>query len=300
MTVIAGFSGWVLELEASEDAAPTYMEALEGLAIAVSCHEIVEGAPWRVEAIFGQEPAHGAVAAAVALAAAATGTREPDFVVRPLPARDWLAENRASFKPVRAGRFFVHPTHFAGVPPAGARALALDAATAFGSGEHGTTRGCLLALDALTCRRPQWRPRVLDMGCGSGILALAAARAWPVRVLAVDIDPEAVRVTAENARINRLSARIASVCGNGFAALPGLRAGRFDVILANILARPLQAMAPALARRLAPGGTAILSGLLVHQEAQVLAAYRAQNLALLRRIRIDGWSTLVLRRGQTP
>lgn len=285
---------WTLEIEVPEDSAPAFMEALDGLAVGVSGFETGGGGPWRIEAWFDSVPDHGALSATIALAAVSAGVGEPEFVVRPLEQRDWLAENRASFAPVRAGRFFVHPTHWQGHPAAGAWTVMLDAATAFGSGEHGTTRGCLLALDALARRgRPS---RVLDMGCGSGILSIAAARAWPVPVLAVDIDPEAVRVTAENTRRNRVAQRVRGVCGIGFAALPGLRAGCFDLILANILARPLQRMAPDLARRLVPGGTAVLSGLLAGQEAQVLSAYRAQGLALVRRIRIDGWSTLEVRR----
>lgn len=287
---------WTLELEAPENAAPAFMEALGGLSVGVSGFETGNDGPWRIEAWFDAVPDHGALSAAIALAAASTGVAEPQFVVRPLERRDWLAENRASFTPIRAGRFFVHPTHWQGRPPAGAWIVSLDAATAFGSGEHGTTRGCLLALDALARRRSPHR--VLDMGCGSGILSIAAALAWQTRVLAVDIDPEAVRVTEENARRNHVAQRVQGTCGNGFAVLPGLRAGRFELILANILARPLQRMAPDLARRLAPGGTAILSGLLTGQEPQVIAAYRSQGLALRHRIRIDGWSTLVLKRGQ--
>lgn len=291
--------GWTLELEAPEDAAPFFMAALDGLAAGVSGFEAAGGGEWRVEAWFASMPDHGELAAAIALAAAAAGVREPGFVVRPLEPRDWLAENRASFRPIPAGRFFVHPTHYEGRPPAGAWTIALDAATAFGSGEHGTTRGCLLALDALArCGEPR---HVLDMGCGSGILSVAAARAWPARVLAIDIDGEAVRVTRANARRNGVSQRLRAVRGNGFAALPALRAGRFDLIFANILARPLQRMAPDIARYLGPGGAAVLSGLLVPQEAQVAAACRAQGLALVRRLRIEGWSTLIVRRGQpTP
>jgi ribosomal protein L11 methyltransferase len=220
--------------------------------------------------------------------------KAPHFAVQPLEARDWLAENRASFRPIRAGRFFVHPTFFEGTPPAGSLAIALDAATAFGSGAHGTTRGCLLALDSIAQRR---RPhRILDLGCGSGILAIAMARAWRRPVLAVDIDAEAVRMTRVNVRRNGVGALVRAGAGAGFATPLLKRAGRFDLIAANILARPLVTMAPALASALAPGGEALLSGLLTHQEAQVTAAYRAQGLRLTRRIRIETWSTLIVRR----
>lgn len=289
-------AGWTLELETPARAAPVFMDALEGLAVSASCFETGPDGPWRVAALFAEMPDHAALAAAVALAAAAAGVSEPDFVVRPLAARDWLAENRASFRPVRAGRFFVHPTFFEGRPPAGSVAIALDAATAFGSGAHGTTRGCLVALDGIARRR---RPRrLLDMGCGSGILAIAMVKAWRRPGLAVDIDAEAVRVTRVNAWRNGVAALVRAGAGAGFAAPLLNRAGRFDLIAANILARPLVSMAPALARALTPGGEAVLSGLLTHQEAPVIAAYRAQGLRLTRRIRIDSWSTLILKRGR--
>ena len=287
---------WLLELETTAKGAPVLMDALDELAITVSSFEIGDGTIWQVAAMFDAMPDHAMLASAIALACAANGLKEPEFVVKPLEARDWLAENRASFKPIRAGRFFIHPTFYEGRPPAGSLSIALDAATAFGSGSHGTTKGCLKALDRIARRR---RPRrILDMGCGSGILAIAAAMAWKRPVLAVDIDEEAVRVTAENARRNGVGNYVRAAAGPGFAAPIMQRQRKFDLIVANILARPLITMAPALARALAPVGEVVLSGLLTHQENQVIAAYRAQGLALLRRGRIDNWSTLELKRGR--
>jgi len=288
--------GWSLEFETTAAAAPVFLDALSDLAAAVSSFEAGPDGPWRIEAWFTEMPEHGALAAAIALAATAAGTAEPQFVVRPVKARDWLAENRASFRPVSAGRFFVHPSFHEGISPAGSLPIALDAATAFGSGAHGTTRGCLLTLDGLARR---FRPRrMLDMGCGSGILAIAMAKAWRRPVLAVDIDAEAVRVTRGNVRANGVARLVRAGVGAGFAAPLLLRRGRFDLIAANILARPLERMAPALARRLAPGGAAVLSGLLTPQEAAVIAACRAQGLKLRRRIRIETWSTLVVGRAR--
>lgn len=289
-----GTATWVLELETDAEGARVLLDALDELAIAVSGFETGDGKPWQVSAWFGGMPDHAMLASAIALACASAGVKAPEFVVKPLEARDWLAENRASFQPIRAGRFFIHPTFYEGRPPAGSHAIALDAATAFGSGSHGTTKGCLLALDRIARRR---RPRrILDMGCGSGILAIAMAKAWARPVLAVDIDDEAVRVTAENARRNGVGNYVRVGAGPGFAA-PIMQGKQvFDLIVANILAKPLVSMAPSLARALAPGGEAVLSGLLTHQENQVIAAYRAQGFALVRRDRIDNWSTLVLRR----
>jgi ribosomal protein L11 methyltransferase len=291
---VTGTDVWILELETSAEGAQVLMDALEEFALVVSVYEPPNGKPWQVQAWFGEIPDHAMLVSVIALACAAASVKEPEFVVKPVEARDWVAENRATFQPIRAGRFFIHPTFYEGRPPAGAHAIALDAATAFGSGSHGTTKGCLLALDRIARRR---RPRrILDMGCGSGILAIAMAKVWARPVLAVDIDDEAVRVTIDNARRNGVGNLVRAAAGPGFAA-PAMQGKRdFDLIVANILSRPLIEMAPALARALSPGGEAVLSGLLTHQENQVIGAYRAQGLALVRRSRIDNWSTLVLRR----
>lgn len=293
---MSGTDVWILELETSAEGAQVLMDALEPFSLVVSVYEPGDGKPWQVLAWFGELPDHAMLVSVIALACAAAGVKEPTFVVKPVEARDWVAENRASFQPIRAGRFFIHPTFYEDRPPAGAQSIALDAATAFGSGSHGTTKGCLLALDRIARRR---RPRrMLDMGCGSGILAIAMAKAWKRPVLAVDIDDEAVRVSAENARRNGVANYVRVAAGPGFNAPVMQGKQDFDLIVANILARPLITMAPALARALAPGGEAVLSGLLTHQENQVIGAYRAQGLALVRRDRIDNWSTLVLRRGR--
>lgn len=290
-------TSWQLELETDAAGAQAFMDALDELAVAVSGFEAGDGNFWQVMAWFDSMPDHAALSSAIALAASAAGVREPEFVVRPLEQRDWLAENRASFRPIRAGRFFIYPTFFEGRAASGSHAIALDAGTAFGTGSHGTTKGCLLALDRIARRRhPR---RMLDMGCGSGILAIAMAKAWKRPVLAVDIDDEAVRVTAANARLNGVANLVRVGAGPGFGAPVMQRQSRFDLIVANILARPLIAMAPALARALAPGGEAVLSGLLTHQENAVIAAYRAQALALTDRTRIENWSTLIMQRGQT-
>jgi ribosomal protein L11 methyltransferase len=178
--------------------------------------------------------------------------------------------------------------------PASAIGIEIDAATAFGTGEHPSTRGCLLALEALAHRRRFRRP--LDIGAGSGILAIAAAKRLHRRVVAGDIDPEAVRVARHHARRNGLAGRIRVVRAAGYRSRV-LRRSRYDLILANILARPLALMARDLKRAIRPGGAAVLAGLLRRQEALVLAAHRAQGLSLERRLVIEGWSTLVLRSG---
>jgi ribosomal protein L11 methyltransferase len=169
--------------------------------------------------------------------------------------------------------------------------IRLDAGLAFGSGEHASTRGCLLALDELA-RRRRFR-RVLDMGCGSGILAIAAAKCWPARVLAVDNDPKAVVVAQENADQNGVAGQIRVRWSEGYRSPAVRSAGPYDLIFANILADPLCDMARDLARHLAPGGTAILSGLFDRQAARVIEAHRAVGLRLRRCLQLEIWTTLV-------
>jgi len=248
---------------------------------------------WQVTAIYRTQPDAAALGTQLALVAAANGLPEPVLEILPLPPADWLAEAYAGFPPQRIGRFFVHGSHVE-PPKAGTLPLLIDAATAFGSGEHDTTRLCLTALERL--RRQGRIANPLDLGCGSGILSLAAALLWRVPVLGSDLDPESVRVARANARLNRLAGLVHVVEGDGYRAPAIAKRRPFDLIVANILARPLCRLAPTLARHLAPGGVAILSGLLIEQEAQVLAAHRSQGLALTMRLRSKAWSALVVRR----
>jgi ribosomal protein L11 methyltransferase len=257
---------------------------------AVTAFEAAPNGQWQVEGFAAARPERALLETALALAWAGRAAPPPMLLLEAMAPRDWLALNQASFPPLAAGRYFVHGSHYRGRMPAGRIALTIDAATAFGSGEHATTRGCLLALDALARRRPA--RRALDMGTGAGILAIAAAKTWRRRVQARDIDGEAVRVAARNAGVNGVASLVDARRSDGYRAL----ARGFDLVFANILARPLALMAPALARVLAPGGIAVLSGLLARQERAVLAAHRVQHLALRRRIRIEGWHTLVLGR----
>ena len=285
-------AGFKIELVAeSEEAAERFSAALEPFAAAISAFETKPGGAWRVEAYAAAAPDPAEVA--VALREAAGGAATPHNIA-PLPSIDWLAENRRDFPPLACGRFFIHGSHFEGRVPSGRFGLKIDAATAFGSGEHDTTRLCLTALERLARRRAIVRP--LDVGCGSGILSFAAALLWRVPVLGSDLDPESVRVARDNARANRLAGLVRIVEADGYRAPAIARRAPFDLIVANILARPLSRMAPTLARHLAPGGVAILSGLLIEQEAQVLAAHGGQGLTLAERLRTKAWSALVLRR----
>lgn len=249
---------------------------------------------WRFEAWTAGPPDADFLAARLAEAASAAGLAVPEAHVAPLPDIDWVAENQKSFRPIRAGRFFIRPSVWDGAPPAGAWVLAIDAGTAFGTGDHGTTRGCLLALSRLLKRaRPA---RVLDLGCGTGVLGLGVARAVRSPVVMSDIDPEAVAVARANARANRLGPPVRAVAAAGLDH-PAIRAGGpYDLIIANILARPLVALARPIVQALAPGGRVILSGLLAEQETKVLRAYRIQGLVLEARQTLNGWRTLTARK----
>ena len=218
---------------------------------------------------------------------------EPDETAfEPVHPTDWKAQSLASFPPVSVGHFTIVGAHQA--LPRRRYTLCVEAGPAFGSGRHESTQGCLLALDWLA-RRRRIR-RALDIGTGSGILAVAAARLWPARLLALDSDPVAVATARETVRRNGLSHRVAAVRAGGFRAGVVRRLGRADLIVANIRAKPIAAMAPDFSRHLRPGGVVVLSGLLDTEERLVLAAFRSAGLRLQRRIRLGAWVTLILTR----
>lgn len=274
------------------DAANAVFMLLDDNADAVSAFETARE-EWRVEAYRQSRLPNAELGAQLALAAAAAGGTLAEFGQEILPARDWLAENQLSFPPLRVGRFFIYGSHHESKPPAGAIGIAVDAATAFGTGEHPSTRGCLLALERLARRRRFHRP--LDIGTGTGILSIAAAKLLHRKVLAGDVDPRAICVARHNAGRNGVRGLVESRSAPGYRDRV-IRRSRYDLILSNILARPLAVMAADLSRRLAPGGRAVLSGLLRWQEPIVLAPHRGCGIVLDHRLVIDGWSTLVMRR----
>lgn len=276
-----------------DHAVPAHEAALNAacLSVAMFRHEPTD--TWRLEAVRDADADDADLAAALALAAAATGF-EPALLRAPVEAEGWLARTAEAFPEQPIGRrFLVRPTHQPEGPTGGRIALRLDAGIAFGSGEHSSTRGCLMALERM--RLPH-DARVLDLGSGSGILAMAAARLFGVRVLATDIEPWSVRVAEENFSANGLRGRARTLLADGWRHRALKRGAPHDLVFANILARPLCAMARDLALHLAPGGTAILAGLLGAQARMVLAAHRRQGLVLARRLDVGPWATLVLRR----
>ena len=268
------------------------LETLDPAPYAVGTAEIEDGSGL-VEVAAHFETAPDAIA--LALVAAVHGAR--DFAVSEVPDQDWVAHVRRELAPVEAGRFFVHGSHDAARVPPGRIALLIEAAMAFGTGHHGTTLGCLRAIDRLG--EAGFAPRaVADLGCGTAVLAMAAARLWPEAgpVIASDIDPVAVEVAQANLRANALGDRVDCLVAAGFDA-PAIRgAAPFDLILANILKGPLLLLAPDMARHLGPGGIAILSGLLNEQAAEVTAACGGAGLDLVSCEEIGDWTTLTLRR----
>lgn len=271
--------------------------ALEGLPeppSGVGVFEIEDGSGrWEVGAYFETAP-DGIV---LALLAAAWGA-EP-FAVSELPETDWIAKVRRELHPIDTGRFWLHGSHDAGSVPPDRIGLLIEAAVAFGTGHHGTTLGCVQALTRLADAGMAPR-RLADIGCGTAVLAMAGAMLWPEavlgRIVASDIDAVAVEVAARNTEVNGLGGRIATCEAAGFDHPLIADAAPFDVILANILKGPLITLAPDLARHLAPGGRAILSGLLVGQADEVAAAYAAEGLSVIERRDIGDWATLVLGR----
>jgi ribosomal protein L11 methyltransferase len=287
---------WVASLKTDEQSAhkvSTYFtEHLEAQVSAVSLVDNGHG-NWQVTIHFGGPPDKPIVRSLVSAAVDPAAAKR--LIFERVTTKNWVKESLAGLKPVQAGRFLVHGAHDRTHVPPNRIGIEIEAALAFGTGHHGTTRGCLLALDDLCKRVGKTRSvRILDLGTGSGVLAIAAARGMRQRVLATDVDAEAVRVARANARLNRAGAFVEVAKADGVAAQRIRARAPFDLIFANILLGPLQRLAAPLTKLIAPGGRIILSGLLASQANAALSAYRP--LALEHRIDLDGWTTLVMRR----
>ena len=256
---------------------------------AVAAFERPDGR-WEVALHFALPPDQGLVRERVSDAVGETTAQNITFDT--IEAQDWVQASLDNLVPVPAGRFLVHGQHDRARIPPNKLGIEIEAALAFGTGHHGTTRGCLLLLDhVLKAQRPR---RVLDLGTGTAVLAIAAAKALHRAVLASDIDPASVSVARDNAHLNGVGNLVQVIHATGFSAPEFAKHAPFDLVLANILANPLRQLAQPMLQHLAPGALVILSGLLNHQAMSVIAAYRARGLVPLRHLKIEGWSSLLL------
>ncbi len=286
----------ILRLTTNEKAARTITDLLgevfEPGETAVASFETEDDGPWLFEAYFSRAPNEEAIRE---LIRPYVGDEADRAVFATIDQKDWVRTSLEGLVPVRAGRFLVHGSHDRDKVRPNDLAIEIEAALAFGTGHHGTTRGCLMALaDELKYRKPA---HVLDVGTGTGILAFAAAKALKQTVIAGDIDPVAIEVAKENAALNGVRQWLQFYVGPGTRSELANRPGHFDLIMANILAKPLRLLAPELARVASDDATMILSGLLKGDVAGVLSAYAAQGWSLWRRYDLDGWVALVMRRG---
>ncbi|WP_110278555.1 50S ribosomal protein L11 methyltransferase [Loktanella sp. PT4BL] len=274
-----------------EDPAYALAEAIEGLEpepTGVGVFEIEDGSGlWEVAAYFMDRPDAGALAVLSALYDA------KPFNISEIPEQDWVSKVQRELSPVQAGRFFVYGTHDADKVPADKIPLLIDAAMAFGTGHHGTTKGCLEAFDKLLTDGFAGK-NILDVGCGTAVLAMAAAKALPDTVLASDIDPTAVEVAQANVVSNGLQDRVNCVVAAGFGAPVLKDSAPYDLIFANILKAPLIGLAPDMGANIANGGYAILSGILNEQADEVIAVYAQNGFNLIERHVIVDWTTLIL------
>ncbi|MEM8656054.1 MAG: 50S ribosomal protein L11 methyltransferase [Pseudomonadota bacterium] len=274
--------------KAQADALGTALENLDPEPTGIGVFEVEDGSGlWEVGAYFTDRPDD------TALLLLATAMAAKPFTISELPETDWVAHVKRELAPVEAGRFFVYGSHDADKVPAGKHPLLIEAAMAFGTGHHGTTLGCLRALDRLADDGFAAQS-VADIGCGTAVLAMAAAALWPAQIIASDIDSQAVDVARANLTANAMDARVTLTEAAGFDH-PDL-AGPFDLIFANILKGPLIALAPDLTDRLAPGGQAILSGILNEQADNVAKHYLSLGNSLTHREEIGEWTTLTLRK----
>ena len=267
-----------------------YLAELLDPAVAVCAAFEGTGGRWQVEVHFSHKPEAAALRSMIARVSSKALART--LMVDKVPSRNWVKASLAGLKPVGAGRFLVHGAHDRGRVPANRIGIEIEAATAFGTGHHGTTRGCLLAIDTLAKR--QRARHVLDLGTGSGVLAIAAAKLLRTPVLATDIDIQAVRAVRDNARNNGVGSMVDAVRAAGLTAPQIVRRAPFDLVLANILLAPLQRLAAPLARSLSPNAQVVLSGLLATQAEAALSSYRTHGLMLEQVIALDEWVTLVL------
>ena len=286
---------WQISFLVPEKAVNFFENSIEPFVEAISMKRCLNN--WLIKAYTTTKPKSRFLEAIVSEAATLANIPHPHLTIELTPDTDWVAESLKGLDPILIGRFVIYgsynekPKHHNLIP------VQVDAGEAFGTGHHGSTKGCLLALSAM--RRPKIPTRMLDLGCGAGILAIAAAKLWKLKPIASDIDRTAVRVAIENSRRNKVHRSVRCLTSSGFESIKLKRFGPFDLVVANILSEPLQRLAKPMRAHSKPGATIILSGLLDHQSSQVLYAYKARGFRLQSRYSIDGWTTLVLIRNKS-
>jgi ribosomal protein L11 methyltransferase len=278
----------------NEDQASRFAEAFGEDAV-LSTSMLRKGDPfhgtWALQWLFVDKPDATFMTLILSPIAKSLSLAMPEITIEQLPDINWLEHSYRQFPPFSVGPFFIHGSHYQDETPKGQIDLEIEAATAFGSGEHGTTSGCLILMNDLK-ESGHTPAHVLDMGCGSGILGIGAIKLWDCTVLAIDIDPESVHVTENHCRANGIYDRLTAKAGDGFAIVEG----HYDLTIANILPVPLKAMAPDLVSHMAPGGYAILSGLLLDQAQDVLDVYLGLGLRLEKRLDRGEWSALLVQK----
>lgn len=287
----------LLRLEAEEmlarRAADFLTEMLPAEETAAAAFEVDDGRTWSLEVYFAAAPDETAVRELLAACAGAELAKKAVFTK--IEQKDWVAASLAGLAPVRAGRFLIHGGHDREKVRPNDIGIEIEAALAFGTGHHGTTRGCLLHFDKLLKRRKPHR--ILDVGTGTGLLAIAAARALNQRIAAGDIDPVSTITARANAVANRAGAYVRPVTASGIRHQDLVREGRYDLIFANILARPLMRLSHSIAGVATENADLILSGLLPRDVNGILSAYRLQGFRLMDRMDLEGWVSLRLKRG---
>lgn len=289
---------WSLDLTTTKPLAQSLAVALEDFAqegAFAIFEDVNDESVWRMQLTLESEPDLKELQRLTAIIAAELNLETPQWALEQLPEVDWLAENRKSFPPLRIGSFYIYGSHEMTLPPAGTIPLKIDASTAFGTGSHPTTSGCLIALEDL--QRSGYQPKnALDLGCGTGILAMAVYQLFGCPTVASDIDPEAIEKTIFNLQENDLLSDIVAVTSSGFEESHLKNAQPFDLIVANILARPLMDMANDVVSALSPEGRLILSGILSEQAQDVINAYAHQGCTLMDQRAHKEWSVLVFRK----
>lgn len=295
-------SVWLVELTTPYKVVEHFSDQLSDLASSIAFFETEDGEHveprpndlWKLTLYCEDKPDTAEIDVRIKLLSASLTMDPPSYQLSLMPDMDWVSEVQKNFPPLHTGKFFIYGQHYEGPKPVSTIQLKIDAGRAFGTGEHETTSSCLEAIEWLA-KRYRFR-HMLDMGCGTGILAIAMAKTWPSPVIAVDIDDQAIVITKENAVINRISSAIRASVSDGYKSSLVKNHAPYDLIVSNILARPLVRFAPYLEKHLAPNGMVVVSGLLANQEKMVLSAHRSQGLYLVRRIRHNCWNTLILSR----